>query len=139
MEGDKIFLEKDLSYKLVGCFYKVRNLYGVGQREKFYDEMLGEVLELEGLKFIDKPKVPLYSILTGKIVSYRIPDKLVEGKIMVEIKAKPFFTKDDIGQATEYLKITGYQILYLVNFSESNFQPRRFIYTNDRKPFLLKK
>ncbi|MBU2542903.1 GxxExxY protein [Patescibacteria group bacterium] len=134
MEGK--FLEKELSYKLVGCFYKVRNLYGVGHREKFYDDVLAEVLESENLSFVEKPRVPLYSILSGKQIGYNIPDKLVEDKIIVEIKAKSFFTKDDINQATEYLKITECEILYLVNFSESEFRPRRFIFTNDRKPFL---
>ncbi|MFH1946690.1 MAG: GxxExxY protein [Candidatus Magasanikbacteria bacterium] len=130
------FLEKELSYNLVGCFYKVRNLYGVGHREKFYDDVLGEILEYEKLSFVDKPRIPLYSVLSGRQVGYNIPDKLVENKIIVEIKAKPFFTKDDINQATEYLKITECEILYLVNFSEPEFRPRRFIYTNNRKPFL---
>lgn len=133
---EKKFLEKDLSYRLMGCFYKIRNLYGSGHRENFYDKVFNEVLNLENIKFIDKPKVNLYSIQTGKIISYIIPDKLVENKIIVEIKAKPFITSDDFGQVFEYLKITDYEILYLVNFAGGEFNPKRFIYTNDRKPFL---
>jgi len=89
---DKNFLEKELSYKLVGCFYKVRNLYGSGHRENFYDKVFDEVLGLENIRFINKPKVDLYSIQSGKIISYIIPDKLVENRIIVELKAKPFTT-----------------------------------------------
>jgi len=131
-----MFLEKELSYKLVGCFYKVRNLYGRALREKFYDAMLGEVLVEEGLSFIDKPKVEIYSVQTGKVVTYIVPDKLIEGKIIVELKAKPFTNKNDYAQVREYLVVTHYEIIYLVNFGEENFEPKRFIYTNDRKPFL---
>jgi len=135
MEG-KLFLEKNLSYRLMGCFYKVRNLYSGDHREKVYDEMLGEVLKEEGLNFADKPQIPLYSLQTGKKISFIVPDKLVENKIIVELKAKPFCNLDDINQVREYLKITEFEIIYLVNFGEKNFKPRRYIYTNDNKPFL---
>lgn len=134
MEGK--ILEKDLCYKLVGCLYKVRNLYGSGHRENFYDKILNEVLLAENLAFVDKPRIPLFSLQTGKIVSYIIPDKLIADKIILEIKAKPFSTTQDIAQVREYLRITPYEILYLVNFGEQNFNPIRSIYTNDRKPFL---
>ncbi len=135
MEG-KIFLEKDLSYKVVGCFYTVRNLYGSGLREEFYDKALGEVLVAGQLTFVDKPSVPLYSKTTGKIITHRVPDKLVADKIIVEVKAKPFVYRSDIKQINEYLAITPYEILYLVNFGEAQFKPVRIIQTNDRKPFL---
>lgn len=38
------FLEQELSYQLVGCFYRVRNIYRSGHREIFYDRVLDEVL-----------------------------------------------------------------------------------------------
>lgn len=133
---EKIFLEKDLSYKLIGCFYKVRNLYGNGHREILYDRALSEVLTSEKIDFVDKPKISVHSLQTGKKLSYMIPDKLIADKIIVELKAKPFLTGDDTAQAKEYLKTTKYEILYLVNFSEPEFKPLRFIYTNDRKSFI---
>ena len=135
MEGITI-LEKELSYKLVGCLYRVRNLYGSGHRENFYDKVLDEVLVSEQIQFANKPRIPLYSIQTGKIISYIIPDKLIADKIILELKAKPFLTSEDKAQVREYLRITHYQILYIVNFGERDFDPIRNIYTNDRKPFL---
>ena len=134
--AEKVFLEKELSYRLVGCFYQVRNMYGIGHREKFYYAVLDEAMISAGLPFTNKPSVPLYSVQTGKKVSMIIPDKLVSGKIIVEIKAKPFTSTEDLAQVREYLHLTPYEILYLVNFTEAAFSPRRFIYTNDRKPFL---
>lgn len=138
MEGS-FFLEKELSYKLVGYFYDIRNLYGNGLRENFFDRALSEVLTVGKIPFVDKPRVPLYSRTTGQIISYRVPDKLIADKIIVEIKAKPFTSRQDINQANEYLRITPYEILYLVNFGEPQFRPVRIIQTNDRKPFLRSK
>jgi GxxExxY protein len=133
---EKNFFEKELSYKLMGCFYKVRNLYGVGYRESFYDKALDDVLKEEKLEFVNKPHIPIYSLQTGSKISFIVPDKLVQNKIIVEIKAKPFCNLDDINQAREYLKITEFEIIYLVNFGEKNFRPKRYIYTNDNKSFL---
>ena len=130
-------MEKDLSFKLMGCFYKVRNVYGCGHREKIYDRVLDEVLVEAGLKYVNKPKITLYSFALGKPISSFIPDKLIENKILVEIKAKPFVTVEDLNQMREYIKITKYEIIYLVNFGLKEFKPFRYIYTNDRKPFIV--
>lgn len=35
-----MFLEKELSEKLMGCFFDIRNKYGPSHREKFYHEIL---------------------------------------------------------------------------------------------------
>ncbi len=130
------FLEKDLSYKIMGCFYDVRNKYGSGHRERVYDRVLSEHFELKNIRYISQPRIDIYSLDTGKKIAIYVPDKLVENKIIVEIKAKPVTSKEDQRQVIEYLKASRYEIAYLVNFGEEEFHPKRFIYTNDRKPFL---
>lgn len=135
MDDNKI-LYKDLSYEIVGCFFSVRNKYGVHHRENVYHKTLMEELKLKGLKFVSKPKIPLYSLTTGERVTYYEPDILVENLIVVEIKAMPFTKQDHIMQLCEYLKISEYELGYLVNFGEKDFKPRRFIHTKDRKDFL---
>ena len=135
----QIFLEKELSYQLISCFYDVRNKYGRWHSQRVYDRALGEQFDLKGIKHISQPRINAYSIDTGKKLAIYIPDRLVENKIIVEVKAKPLITKDDENQIIEYLKITKYEILYSVNFREESFKPRRFIYTNDRKSFMVTK
>jgi GxxExxY protein len=134
--GADNFLEPDLSYRVMGCFYNVRNKYGRFHREKVYDIALNEEFKLSGLSFVDKPKIPLYSVNTGKQISVFIPDKLVANKIIVEIKARPVITQEEYIRALEYLRVSEYEILYIVNFGEESFEPKRFIYSNSRKPFI---
>jgi len=133
-----MFLEKNLSEKLIGCFYDIRNKYGKDHRENFYHNILAELLELRKIKYLNKPKINKYSLETGKLITYYIPDILVENKIIVEIKAKPILTYDDIGQTIEYIKTTEFEIIYIVNFGEINFKPKKYIFTNDRKNFINK-
>ena len=130
------FLEPELSYKLVGCFYEVRNKYGKFHNERVYDKALSEILEINGLKFIDKPKIPIYSVDTGKELTFYIPDKLVGNKIIVELKAKIFVPKYEFEKAVEYLKVSEYEILYFVNFKEQMFKPQRVVYSNCLKKFI---
>jgi len=132
---DKYFPEKELGGKLMQCFYDVRNKYGRWYSEKVYDEALKEQLELQNIDFVYQPRIDIYSIDTGKKISTYIPDFLIEGKILVENKVNPYSLQDNIDKALQYLKNCRYEILYLVNFREKDFKPRRFISTNNRKSF----
>lgn len=137
MKAEKMFLEKELSSNVMGHFFDVRNQYGRWHKEKVYHRVLVEKFELGELEFIDEPKISLYSFDTGNKIAYYNPDFLVEDKILVEIKARKVLTPEEKGRAIEYLKTSKYEIIYLVNFREKDFSPQRFIFTNDRKPFLL--
>lgn len=131
-----MFLEKDLSYKLMGIFFEIRNKYGSGHHERVYDRVMSEIFNLRGINHVSQPRINIYSVDTGKLITYYQPDKLVENKIIIEIKARPFTSLDNERQTAEYLKNTKYEIIYLVNFGEGNFKPRRYIHTSDRKDFL---
>ena len=134
--ADSIFLHGDLSYRLVKCFYNVRNKYGKHHPERVYHQALREELEIENLLYKNKPKIILYSLTTGRQLTYYKPDYLIEGKISAELKARrPIVTQDQIMQVVEYIKISKYEVAYLVNFKEPEFRPRRFIHTMDRKLF----
>ncbi len=130
-----MFLEKELSEKLMGCFYDIRNKYGPNHRENFYHKVLIELLGLRNIKYKSEPKINKYSLETGKLITYYMPDILADDKVIIELKAKQFLTMDDVRQIIEYLKTTKYEIIYIVNFGENYFKPKRYIFTNDRKIF----
>lgn len=132
-----MFLEKELCYKIIGCFLAVHNKYGSGHREAIYDRALGEEFEKSNISFIAKPRIPLYSMTTGKKIGEFVPDYLLADKVIVELKAlPPFKIKEGERQLLEYLKISPFEIGYVVNFSEKTLHPKRFIHTKDHKVFL---
>jgi len=132
-----MFLEKELSSKLMKSFFDIRNKYGKWHNERIYDRALQEYYDINQIKYISQPKIKIYSLDSGKVLGIYVPDILVKNKILIELKAREFVSQDERGKAIEYLKCSKYEILYLVNFRENSFKPQRYIYTNDRKNFLL--
>ncbi|MFH1427489.1 MAG: GxxExxY protein [Patescibacteria group bacterium] len=131
-------LEKELSYTIHGCMINVSKKYGKGLKEQIYQKALAEELNMAGLKFEQQKRINIYSFDTGKILGYYVPDFVVKGKVIIEIKATTFTIKLDLEQLLSYLKISEYEIAYLVNFSTDKLFIKRAIYTNDRKPFITR-
>ena len=129
-------LEKELSYKIQGCIYNVANKYGRGLKEKIYENALIEELNTAGLKYEIQKRINIYSVDSGKVLGTYVPDIIVENKVIIELKASDYTTKENERQQQSYLKASEYEIAYLVNFRTPRLYIKRSIYTNDRKPFI---
>ena len=129
------FLEKELSYKIIGCFYNVFNKYGYGLKEIIYEKALSEEFNKNKIQYERQKRINIYSFDTGKILGTYVPDFIVENKIVLEIKSIDFLTRKCIYQQRSYIKASLYEIGYLVNFGAKEIEIKRSIYTNDRKPF----
>lgn len=137
-DQDNGFLYKELSYKLVGLFFKIRNEYGPGHKENIYQNLLEEALIANNIPYSREARIKIYSNDTGRVVGTYVPDFLVDEKIVVELKASGYTTPTDEKQLYHYLRNSPYQVGYLVNFSTPQLYIKRIIYTNDRKPFLTR-
>jgi len=127
-------LYKKLSYDLQGAFIEIRKQYGPGHKEVVYQRALTDELRYRNIKFINQPKIKVYSHRTNKVISYYQPDLLVDDKIIVEIKALKFVLPQSINQLFDYLKNSDYELGYFVNFSGEKLLMKRIIYTNNHKP-----
>lgn len=133
MDTNRQILFKDLSYKLQGIFYDVRNQYGQFHKEIIYHNALIELFNERKINFISEPRIEIISQLSGKKLGVYVPDFLIDDSVIVELKAAIFTDKNMEIQLLEYLKTTKYELAYLVNFGEEKFKPKRFIHTKDRK------
>lgn len=129
-------LEEELSYKIRGAVFTVANKYGKGLKEGIYQKALAEEFKKLELTFEEQKRIKIYSLDTGKLLGTYVPDFVVEDKIIVEIKASGFTSRNDIEQQRSYLRASIYEIAYLVNFGTRELDVKRSIYTNDRKPFI---
>lgn len=132
----KELLYRDLTYKLRGSFFQIRNNYGPGQKESVYVNLIKEWLEINHISYEKEKSIKIYSNETGKIVGFYRPDIVVDEKIVIEVKSSKITRKQDEKQLYFYLRNSKYQIGFLVNFSTPKLYIKRIIYTNDRKPFL---
>ncbi len=135
---NKKLLYPELSYKIQGCIFNVANKYGKGLKEIIYQKALAEELEKANLEFKEQKRIDIYSVDSGNKLGTYVPDFLVEDKIILELKATDFTTKNDLNQQISYLRASVYEVGYLVNFGTPKLEIKRSIYTNDRKSFIVK-
>ena len=118
-------LYKELSYKLVGCFYKVYNTLGPGHKEDIYHNALKIEFDKQGIKYVSKKKLKIE--YEGKEVGVYEPDFIVEDKIIVETKSVLHMPKVYELQLYYYLKGAKYKLGYIVNFGSEKIDIRRRI------------
>lgn len=119
-------LYKDLSYKLVGCFYDVYNELGPGFKEVIYHKALGFELDSKNIPYEEEKRLSIR--YKGKIAGVYVPDFVIDNKILVEIKAVENTPKIYELQLYYYLKGTNYELGYLVNFGSDKISIKRRIY-----------
>lgn len=125
-------LYKELSYKLQGLFFDIRNELGSGHKESIYQKALEKELINTGINFKKEAPIKIFSSKKEFLGLYR-PDFLVEDKIIIELKASTFVTKQESARVYDYLRNSEYELAYLVNFASPKLYIRRFLFTNDRK------
>lgn len=118
-------LYKDLSYKIVGCFYKVYNTLGPGHKENIHQRALIIEFDNNGIKYVSKKKLSLE--YEGKKIGTYEPDFIVDDKIIIEIKSVLIIPKVFEKQLYYYLKGSNYRLGYLVNFGSDKIDIRRRI------------
>lgn len=111
-----------LSYKITGVLFKVHNKLDRYCKEKQYQDAIEELLKQEGFSFEREKKLSLFSG-TGR----NQVDFVIEDKILLERKAKPFITKEDYYQVMRYLKASKKKLGLLVNFRNKYLRPKRIL------------
>ncbi|MEK7448223.1 MAG: GxxExxY protein [Planctomycetota bacterium] len=116
-------LYKELSYKIVGCLYKIYNTLGPGHKEDIYQKALRIEFDNNGTGYLAKKKLVIE--YDGKKVGIYEPDFIIEDKIILEIKSVLTMPKVFEKQLYYYLHASGYRLGYLVNFGSDKIEIRR--------------
>ncbi|MFH1162331.1 MAG: GxxExxY protein [Candidatus Jorgensenbacteria bacterium] len=128
-------LYKDLSYQIQGVAMEVRKNFGPGLKETIYQNAFAEELRARKVRFEREKPIQIFSPKTGKSVGSYRPDFVVEGKILVELKAVEKIPKMFLDQLYSYLRNSEYELGYFINFASPKLYVKRIIFTNDRKFF----
>ena len=114
-----------LSEKIIGAAFEVSNFLGAGFLEKVYENALNVELNLIGLKTIQQ--APLKVFYKKELVGDYIADILVEGEIIIEVKAVKEFDTVHFAQCLNYLRITGLKLCLMINFSKPRVEIKRIV------------
>src|SRR4030095_13517237 len=119
------FLFADLSYKINGCAYKVHNQIGGGLKESAYQNALEIELKNARLDFVPQKQIAI--MYFDSKVSSKVPDLIVDNKIVVELKRRRRLMPDDYEQARGYLMRMKLQLSLLIHFGQEYVTVKRVI------------
>jgi len=118
-------LERNLSHVVRGCIYEVYRQLGCGFLEKVYEKALITELKLQGVQA--ESQVPIIVRYKNAVVGEYFADLVVEGVIILELKAQQKISPANEAQLLNYLKASGIRVGMLVNFSFPKASIRRII------------
>jgi GxxExxY protein len=124
----QVMQENDpLTERIIGCAFKVANVLGHGFLEKVYENALVHELRKAGLDVAQQHGLEVH--YDGILVGEFQVDLLVEGHVLVELKAVAGLQDTHVAQSLNYLKASGKPICLLFNFGRS-LQVRRLVLGN---------
>jgi GxxExxY protein len=121
----------DITYEIRGAVFEVNKVLGPGFLEKVYENALLIELKKRGLKA--ESQVPLKVTYKDEIVGDYFADIVVENQALIELKVVENLQKIHEAQLLHYLKVTGIQVGFLINFKSSTVEIKRLVYNLDEK------
>lgn len=114
-----------LTEKIIGCAYAVSNGLGAGFLEKVYENAMRVELQRVGLSVVQQH--PIRVLWRDEVVGDYCADLLVEGAVIVELKAAKAFDDVHVAQCLNYLKATGIRVCLLINFGKPRVEIKRLV------------
>jgi GxxExxY protein len=106
---------EEVGRKVIGCEIAVHRILGPGFKEVIYERASQLELNLSGLKFECEKKI-LVRYKNWDIPGHKI-DLIVEGCVLVELKAVSRLKDLHKRRVISYLKATGLRLGYVINFN----------------------
>ena len=114
---------RQLTEKVIRCAFAVSNTLGCGFLEKVYENALAHELQKAGLQVQQQHGITVY--YDGVVVGEYMADLLVEGVLLVELKAVKELDDIHLAQCLNYLKATNLRLCLLMNFAKPKLEVRR--------------
>jgi GxxExxY protein len=127
MKSKRKLIHQELSYKVNGLCFRVQNKLGRFCRERQYADLLEKELQNESVSYQREFEI---SNMNNNSPKGNKADFIIDNKIILELKAKRFTTKDDYYQIQRYLRGSGLEIGLIINFRNSYLKPKRILNTH---------
>jgi GxxExxY protein len=105
-----------ITEQVIGCAYHVHNTLGSGFMEKCYENALAHECRKAGLTVQQQVAIKVWC--DGVVIGKYIADLIVEGLVLVELKAGKGLDEAHKAQCINYLAATGLPVALLINLSQ---------------------
>jgi len=119
-------LFKEYSYAIIGACMEVHKYLGPGFLEVVYKDAIEIELMRTGIYFEREKK---YEVMYkgNKLQHFYVADFVVEGVVILEVKAAAAVSPIFIAQTINYLKVSGNKLGLLINFGETQLMVKRLV------------
>ena|SRR5688572_11242701 len=115
---------REISGKIIGCAMTVHNFLGPGFPEIIYERSL--LIEINNSGLNCERQIERDVFFRGISVGKRKLDLVVEGKVLLELKALSIIENNYYCQILNYLKVFGFEVGLLLNFGKPSLEFKRF-------------
>jgi GxxExxY protein len=119
----------DITQKIIGASFEVHKFLGNGFQEVIYQRALAYEMRTAGLEFAREIEQEIFYKELQEPIGTRRADFVVEGKVLVEIKAIIQLEDVHMAQALNYLKAYKLEVGLLINFGAKSMEFKRLILT----------
>ena len=118
---------KDITEKIIGAAFEVHKFLGNGFQEVIYQRALAFEMSKAGLAFAREIEQDIYYKDLQEPIGTRRADFVVEGKVLVELKA--IIELEDVhwAQVLNYLKAYKLEVGLLMNFGSKSLTFKRLV------------
>jgi GxxExxY protein len=118
---------KDITEKIIGASFDVHSFLGNGFQEVIYQRALAWEMSQRNLEFQREIEQDIYYKDLPKPIGTRRADFVVEGKVLVELKAVIQLEDVHLAQALNYLKAYKLGVGLLINFGSKSLTFKRLV------------
>jgi len=120
LPNDDLPASAQLSRKIIGLARRVHTALGCGFGESIYREAMVIELRAAGIAFEVHPALPVF--YKGQQIGTFQADLIIEGRLLVELKAVEFLAVAHSVQLVGYLSAAGIEHGLLLNFGTKSLQ-----------------
>ena len=121
-----VIIYEELSFQVMSAAFEVHNVLGPGFLEKVYENALVKGFGIRNI-LVETQKEIAVSYKGSNVGSY-YADMLIDGKIIIELKAVDKLSHLHEAQLLNYLKATGIKLGYLINMGGKRIEHKRLVY-----------
>lgn len=118
---------KEITEKIIGASFEVHKFLGNGFQEVIYQRALSYEMHMAGLEFAREIEQDIFYKNLEEPIGTRRADFVVEGKVLVEIKAIIQLDDVHLAQALNYLKAYKLEVGLLINFGSKSLIFKRLV------------
>ena len=123
-------MDREYTYKVLGCVYEVYKQLGPGLLENIYERALMKELRMNGFEVKNQVQVPVY--YKGELICPDLRlDLIVDNRLILEQKSVVEYRKLFEKQLLTYLRLMNCEMGYVINFNTDYLRDSIYPVIND--------